>query len=99
MSKRKGNDGAGSSQGQIVQIDEAQIKGHLDEMVRGTVEEMLNGLLDAEAERLVGAGRYERSADRQDTCAGHYERSSDMKVVQIKLQMPKLRRASWYLDE
>jgi len=27
MSKRKGNDGAGSSQGQIVQIDEAQIKG------------------------------------------------------------------------
>ena len=45
MSKRKGNDGTGSSQGQIIQIDEAQIKGHLDEMVRGTVEEMLNGLL------------------------------------------------------
>jgi hypothetical protein len=42
MSKRKGNGGAGSSQGQIIQIDEAQIKGHLDEMVRGTVEEMLN---------------------------------------------------------
>jgi hypothetical protein len=64
MSKRKGNDGAGSSQGQIVQIDEAQIRGHLDEMVRGTVEEMLNGLLDAEAERLVGAGWYERSKER-----------------------------------
>ena len=85
--------------GNVIQIDEGQIREHLGDLVRGTVEETLNKLLDAEAERLVGAGRYERSADRQDTCAGHYERSSDMKVVQIKLQMPKLRRASWYLDE
>ncbi len=95
MSKRKGNDEGKSSQGQIIQIDEAQIKGHLDEMVRGTVEEMLNGMLDAEAERLVGAGRYERSAERQDTRAGHYERSFDMKVGRIKLQMPKLRKLSF----
>ena len=42
MSKRKGNDGACSSQGQIIQIDEAQIKGHLDEMVRGTDQRQLN---------------------------------------------------------
>jgi transposase-like protein len=95
MSKRKGNDEAGSSQGKIIQIDEAQIKGHLDDMVRGTVEEMLNGLLDAEAEQLVGAGRYERSAERQDTRAGHYERSFDMKVGRVKLQMPKLRKLSF----
>ena len=95
MSKRKGNDEGKSSQGKIIQIDEEQIKGHLDEMVRGTVEEMLNGMLDAEAEQLVGAGRYERSADRQDTRAGHYERSFDMKVGRIKLQMPKLRKLSF----
>lgn len=95
MSKRNGKDEGKSSQGKIIQIDEQQIKGHLDEMVRGTVEEMLNGLLDAEAEQLVGAGRYERSADRQDTRAGHYERSFDMKVGRIKLQMPKLRKLSF----
>ena len=95
MSKRKGNDEGKSSQGKIIQIDEEQIKGHLDEMVRGTVEDMLNGMLDAEAEQLVGAGRYERSADRQDTRAGHYERSFDMKVGRIKLQMPKLRKLSF----
>ena len=65
MSKRNGKDEGKTSQGKIIQIDEEQIKGHLDEMVRGTVEEMLNGLLDAEAEQLVGAGRYERSAERQ----------------------------------
>jgi transposase-like protein len=95
MSKRKGNDEGNASQGKIIQIDEAQIKGHLDEMVRGTVEEMLNGMLEAEAEQLVGAGRYERSAERQDTRAGHYERSFDMKVGRIKLQMPKLRKLSF----
>jgi len=95
ISKRKYNDGAGSIQGQIIQIDEPQNKVHLDEMVRGTVEEILNRLLDAEAVRLVGAGRYERSADRQDTRAGHYERSFDMKVGRIKMQMPKLRKLSF----
>jgi hypothetical protein len=52
--------------GQIIQIDEARIRDHLGEMVRGTVEETLNAMLDAEADRLCGAGRYERSEARQD---------------------------------
>ena len=34
---------------------------------RGTVEETLNAMLDAEADQLCGAGRYERSQARQDT--------------------------------
>jgi hypothetical protein len=64
--------------GQVIQIDEARIRGHLGEMVRGTVEETLNALLDAEADRLCGAGRYERSQARQDTRAGSYERTLQM---------------------
>jgi putative transposase len=44
--------------GQVIQIDEARIRDHLSEIVRGTVEETLNALLDAEADRLCGAGRY-----------------------------------------
>jgi hypothetical protein len=36
--------------GQVIQIDEARIRDHLGEMVRGTVEETLNAMLDAEAE-------------------------------------------------
>ena len=47
--------------GQVIQIDEARIRDHLVEMVRGTVEKTLNALLDAEADRLCSAGRYERS--------------------------------------
>ena len=52
--------------GQVIQIDEARIRDHLGEMVRGTVEETLNAMLDAEADQLCGAGRYERSKARQD---------------------------------
>ena len=36
--------------GQVIQIDEARIRDHLGEMVRGTVEEALNAMLDAEAD-------------------------------------------------
>src|SRR5262252_8681323 len=56
--------------GQVIQIDEARIRDHLGEMVRGTVEEALNALLDAEADRLCNAQRYERSEARQDSRAG-----------------------------
>ena len=50
----------------VIKIDDERIKGHLDRIVCGTVEETLNALLDAEAERLVGASRYERSEERRD---------------------------------
>ena len=51
--------------GNVIKIDDERIRGHLDRIVRGTVEETLNALLDAEADRLVGAGRYERSDNRR----------------------------------
>jgi putative transposase len=54
----------------VVQIDDRRIQDHLGELVRGTVEETLNAMLDAEADALCGAQRYERSADRVDTRAG-----------------------------
>ena len=57
----------GEEMGQVIQIDEAWIKDHLGEMVRGTVEEALNAMLDAEADQLCGAGRYERSEGRRYT--------------------------------
>src|SRR4026207_65394 len=59
--------------GQVIQIDEARIRDHLGEMVRGTVEETLNAMLDAEADQLCGAGRYEGREDRavwRTRCAG-----------------------------
>jgi putative transposase len=74
----------------VIQIDEARIRDHLGEMVRGTVEETLNAMLDAEADQLCGAGRYERSGGRQDTRAGSYERtlqtSADLKIPELRRQ-------------
>jgi len=75
----------------VIKIDEAKIKDHLGEMVRQSVEETLNTMLDAEADRLCGAGRYKRSADRMDTRAGHYKRSLHTKAGEVELSMPKLR--------
>jgi putative transposase len=51
----------------VIRIDDDRIKGHLDRIVRGTVEETLNSLLDAEADRLCNAQRYERTEARRDT--------------------------------
>ena len=83
---------AGSANsGSIVQIDEEQVRGHVDEVVRRSVEETLNGLLEAEADQLCGAQRYERSPDRVDTRAGSYERRLQTKAGQVTLKVPRLR--------
>lgn len=76
----------------VIQIDEGQLKAHLGELVRGTVEETLNNLLDAEADQLCNAARYERSEARKDTRAGYYERGLHTKAGEVKLKVPKLRQ-------
>src|ERR1019366_8967286 len=57
--------------------------------------ETLNALLDAEADRLCGAGRYERTQGRQDTRAGSYERSLHTVAGEVNLKVPKLRRQTF----
>ena len=49
-------------------------------------------LLDAEADALCGASRYERSPDRVDRRAGHYDRKLHTKAGEVTLKMPKLRK-------
>ena len=68
-----------------LQIDEGKLRGHVDEVVRSSVEETLNGLLDAEADEICRAQRYERSPERVDGRAGHYERKLETKAGQVKL--------------
>ena len=77
--------------GAVVQIDDGKIRAHLDEVVRATVEETLNALLDAEADHLCGARRYERTEGRKDTRAGSYDRQLHTKAGEVTLQVPKLR--------
>jgi transposase-like protein len=75
----------------VIRVDQEQVRSHLDEVVRSTVEETLNGLLEQEADQLCGASRYERSAERVDTRAGHYTRKLLTKSGEVKLQVPRLR--------
>lgn len=77
--------------GSVIRVDEQELRGHLDEVVRTSVEETLNSILDAEADRLCQAKRYERSADRVDTRAGSYERKLVTKAGEVKLKVPRLR--------
>jgi putative transposase len=79
----------------VIKIDEARIQNHLDQMVRSTVEQTLNGLLDAEADQLCNARRYEHSDSRSDQRAGHYTRTLHTKAGPVELKMPKLRKATF----
>ncbi len=74
----------------VIRIDDERIQDHLKHIVCGSVEETLNALLDAEADRLVGAGRYERTEARRDTRAGNYERKLQTAAGEVKLKVPEL---------
>ncbi|EHP87662.1 transposase mutator type [Geobacter metallireducens RCH3] len=80
---------------QIIQLNETAVRDHLGEMVRSTVEETLNRMLDAEADRLCTAEKYQRNDARTDTRAGHYQRKLQTKAGEVTLNMPKLRRQTF----
>jgi len=80
---------------QIIKIDEAKVSSHLGDLVRRTVEETLNGMLDAEAQEMCQAGRYERSEARQNSRAGFYPRKLQTQAGEVKLNVPKLRQAKF----
>jgi len=75
----------------IIEINEEKIKDHLGEFVRETVEETLNAMLDAEADVICNAQKYEHTSERKDTRAGHYERKLHTKAGEVQLKVPKLR--------
>lgn len=61
-------------EGSIIKVDDRLVTNHLNELMVETVEQTLNGLLEAEADKLCRAERYERTEKRLDRCAGSYER-------------------------
>ena len=79
----------------LVTVNEEELRTHLDQIVTGAVEATLNQLLDAEAEALCQARRYERTATRQDTRAGHYTRKLQTRAGAVTLKVPKLRQLTF----
>ena len=78
--------------GQVIRIDDERLRDYLRNVVRGSVEETLNAMLEAEAEQLCNAGRYERTEARRDTRAGSYRRKLVTQAGEVTLKVPKLRQ-------
>ncbi len=57
-------------------------------MVRGTAQDALHKMLDAEADKLYNAERYQRKRSR----ASYYQRKLLIKTSEVKLDVPKLRQ-------
>lgn len=75
----------------IIEVNEEQIRSHVDRLVRDSVEDTLNALLEAEADELCQGRRYERSEGRKTTRAGYYTRGLHTKAREVELKVPKLR--------
>lgn len=74
-----------------IKIDEKEIQDHIDGLVRPSVEDTLNALLNAEADAICNASRYQRTPDRLDTRAGSYHRKLLSKAGEVDLKVPRLR--------
>lgn len=79
----------------IITVNETTLKNELKEYIKKTIQETLNELLDAEAEELVKAEKYERSQNRVAYRSGHYKRGLTTTSGQIELKIPKLRNAKF----
>ena len=86
-------------QDQILQVDENMLETRLDRLVSEKVEQLLNAMLDAEADEITGAARYERTGDRKAYRVGHYERDLTVKAGTVTLKVPKLKGVYAQIDE
>ena len=75
----------------VIALDDGQLREHVSGLVRQSVEDTLNSLLDAEADELCNARKYEHTEHRISTRAGHYTRKFHTKAGIVELKMPKLR--------
>lgn len=67
-----------------------------DDFLHEIMELVLNLLMEAQVTELVGADRYERSADRSDHRNGKRHRRWDTRVGTLDLMIPRLREESYF---
>ena len=79
----------------IVSINEESLRLDIKELVKNTVRDVINQLLEEEADGLVNAERYERTADREAYRSGHYKRKLVTSAGEVVLDVPKLRGATF----
>src|SRR5690242_15478714 len=66
------------------------------DFLRAVAEAVLQLLMESDVEGLIGAGRYERSAERLNYRNGYRERALDTRLGTLQLRIPKLRQGSYF---
>jgi transposase-like protein len=76
-------------------LRKAQLSDDVD-FLREGVRALAQALMEAEVTQVVGAGRYERTAERAGERNGHRERRWDTRVGSIALRVPRVRDGSYF---
>src|ERR687885_456599 len=66
------------------------------DFLRAVAEAVLQLLMESDVEGLIGAGRYERSAERLSYRNGYRERALDTRLGTLQLRIPKLRQGAYF---
>jgi putative transposase len=66
------------------------------DFLRSVAEAVVQLLMETDAEGLIGAGRHERTAERQTYRNGYRDRAYDTRLGTLQLRIPKLRQGSYF---
>ena len=66
------------------------------DFLRAVAEAVLQLLMEADVDGLIGASRYERSAERATWRNGYRDRTLDTRLGSLQLRIPKLRQGTYF---
>src|SRR3954465_8277169 len=66
------------------------------DFLRSVAESVLQIIMEADVDGVIGAGRFERSADRQTWRNGYRDRTLETRLGPLNLKIPKLRTGSYF---
>jgi putative transposase len=81
----------------LAEVTKAASGGDVD-FLRSAVKTMAEALMELEVAAKLGADRHERTPDRAGYRNGHRSREWDTRAGTIELEIPKLRRGSYFPD-
>jgi transposase-like protein len=66
------------------------------DFLRSVAEAVVQLLMETDVEGVIGAGRHERTGDRQTYRNGYRDRTLDTRLGSLQLRIPKLRQGSYF---
>src|ERR1700712_31775 len=66
------------------------------DFLRAVAESVVQLLMESDVEGVIGAGRHERTTDRQTYRNGYRDRALDTRLGSLQLRIPKLRQGSYF---